>query len=79
MERTREPYIRLNKAVELTGFSPSSIYKLVHLKKIPCYKPTNGMLFFKESEILDFLARNRQAADYEVSERADAKLNGEQK
>jgi predicted DNA-binding transcriptional regulator AlpA len=79
MEKIREPFIRMDKVVELTGFSQSNIYKLVYLKKIPCYKPTRGRLFFKESEILDFIDRCRQAADYEVSERANAILNGEAK
>jgi hypothetical protein len=48
---------------------------LVHWKQIPCYKPTKGRLYFLESEILIFLSRNRQAADYEVAEQADAILN----
>jgi predicted DNA-binding transcriptional regulator AlpA len=77
MERVKEPPIRLNKVMELSGYSRSYIYKLVHWKKIPCHKPTNGRLFFYESEVLDFLTRNRQAADYEVSEAANAILNGE--
>ena len=77
MVKTKENPIRMNRVIELTEFSRSYIYKLVHWKKIPCHKPTNGTLFFFESEILDFLARNRQSADYEVSEKADAILNGE--
>jgi len=76
-EKKKELPIRLNKVKELTGYSRSYIYKLVHWKKIPCYKPTNGNLYFYESEIRDFLSRNRQAADYEVSEQAEAILNGE--
>jgi predicted DNA-binding transcriptional regulator AlpA len=75
--RAKETPVRINKVVELTGFSRPYIYKLTHWKKIPCHKPTNGRLFFYESEIMDFLARNRQAADYEVSEQANAILNGE--
>ena len=68
--------IRLNKVMELSGYSRSYIYKLVHLKKIPHYKPTGGRLYFYESEVLDFLSRNRQSADYEIAEQADAVLNG---
>jgi excisionase family DNA binding protein len=79
MERIKEVPIRINKVTELTGFSRSYIYKLVHWKKIPCHRPTNGRLYFYESEIMDFLSRNRQAADYEVAEQADAILNGEAK
>jgi predicted DNA-binding transcriptional regulator AlpA len=79
MGTIKEPPIRMNKVMEISGYSRSYIYKLVHWKKIPCHRPTNGRLFFYESEILDFLARNRQAADYEVSEQANAILNGEAK
>jgi predicted DNA-binding transcriptional regulator AlpA len=77
MERVRERPINMGSVLNLTGFTRSYIYKLVNLKKIPCHKPTNGRLFFYESEILDFLSRRKQSADYEVSERADATLNGE--
>jgi predicted DNA-binding transcriptional regulator AlpA len=79
MEKIRERPIRVDKVVELSGYSRSYIYKLVHWKKIPFRKPTNGRLFFYESEILNFIERNRQAADYEMAEQANAILNGEQK
>ena len=75
-QKSIEMLIRLNKVMEITGFSRSYIYKLVHWKKIPHYKPTGGSLYFRESEIIDFLSRNRQSADYEVAEQADAVLNG---
>ena len=77
MEKVREKPIKMNQVIELTGYSRSYIYKLVMWKKIPCHKPTNGRLFFLESEVLDFLSRNRQSADYEVQETAEAILNGE--
>jgi predicted DNA-binding transcriptional regulator AlpA len=77
MERIKEKPIRIDKVMELSGFSRSYIYKLVHWEKIPCHRPTHGWLFFYESEVLDFLGRNRQAADYEVAEKANSILNGE--
>ncbi len=78
-KQKKEPPIRIDKVIELSGYSRSYIYKLVHWKKIPCHKPTgrSGRLFFLESEIIDFLNRNRQSADYEMAEQADAILNGE--
>jgi len=77
MEKTRERPIRVNAVMDLTGFSRSYLYKLVHWGKLPCHKPTNGRLFFYESEVLDFLARGKHAADYEVRDKADSILNGE--
>ena len=80
METTikKEPPIQVARVMELSGYSRSYIYKLVHWKKLPCHKPTGkgGKLFFLESEIIDFLTRNRQSADYELSEKAEALLNG---
>jgi excisionase family DNA binding protein len=79
MQSVKEPQVRerpiqLEKVMELTGYSRGYIYKLTHEKKIPFTKPNGGKLFFYESKILDFLARNGQAADYEVSEQADGIL-----
>jgi hypothetical protein len=37
----------------------------------------NGRIFFKKSELLNFIYRGKKAADYEVSAAADAILNRE--
>ena len=57
----------VDEAATYTGLSRNYIYKLIHLKKIPCYKPLNGKVYFKPDELEEFLYRNRQAADYEGS------------
>jgi predicted DNA-binding transcriptional regulator AlpA len=64
-------------AMELTGYCRSYIYKLIRLNQIPFHKPANGRFFFYEKEILGFVYRNRQAADYEAAEQADARPDGE--
>jgi excisionase family DNA binding protein len=64
------------EAAAFTGLSPNYIYKLIHLRKIPCYKPTGGRVFFKREELEEFVFRGRTAADYEISEKADSILNG---
>jgi len=78
-EKKNEPFINVDKVSEITSFTISYIYKLVHLKKIPHYKPTGGKgkVLFRESEIFDFLNKSRQLTDCEVSANADALLNGE--
>jgi predicted DNA-binding transcriptional regulator AlpA len=76
-EKPKERPIRIEKVVELSGYSRSSIYRLVGERKIPCHKPTNGRLFFYESELLDFLSGNRRATSDELAEQATAILNGE--
>ena len=74
-QKTKELPIRIDRVVELTGYSRSYIYKLMHWKKIPYYRPNNGRAFFYENEIINFLHRGRQYTDYELSEQAEAILN----
>jgi len=55
----------IDAASELTGLSKNYLYKLIHLRKIPYYKPLGGRVFFKQEELESFIFRNRQDADYE--------------
>ncbi len=65
----------MQEAVEFTGYSESYIYKLIHSRKIPYYKPTKGKVFFRQSELEEFLLHRKHSADYEVSNKADEILN----
>jgi excisionase family DNA binding protein len=67
--------LSVERASRFIGYSRSYIYKLIHLGKIPCHKPTGGRIFFKKSELVEFLLSSKQAADYEVSSKADEILN----
>ena len=60
-----EKALTIEEAVQFTGLSRHYLYKLVHLRRIPYYKPLKGRLYFKPGELEAFLFRNRQAADYE--------------
>ena len=68
--------LTVEQAADFTGFSAAYIYKLVHLKKIPCFKPEGGKILFSPDDLKAFVYRNRQAAGYEVQEQADAILSG---
>jgi excisionase family DNA binding protein len=68
--------LNIAEAAEFTGLKPSYLYKLIHLKRIPHYKPTGGRVFFRQEELEQFIFRGRSAADYELSEAADQVLNG---
>jgi excisionase family DNA binding protein len=68
-------FLSVEMAMRYTGYSRSYIYKLVHWSSIPCHKPTGGRLFFKKSELENFLLRGKKAADYEVSAMANDILN----
>jgi excisionase family DNA binding protein len=77
MEKIDDKPLGIKDAMELTGYTRSYLYKLIHFEKIPCHKPNGGKVFFKKSELLNFVYRGKKAADYEVSEQANAILNGE--
>jgi len=64
MEHAQKP-ISVDEAVAFTGLSRYYIYKLIHQKKIPHYKPNGGRVFFKQEELEAFIFRNRKGADYE--------------
>lgn len=77
---TNEKPLTLKQAAVYTGYSEAYIYKLINQKKIPVYKPENGRILFAQADLNKFVYRNRQAADYELSEQADAILiNGGRK
>jgi excisionase family DNA binding protein len=75
MSEITEKPMGVTEAAEFTGLSKAYLYKLVYLKKIPCYKPNAGRLFFKRTELEQFIFRGRSAADYELAETADQVLN----
>ena len=68
--------ISVSAAAEFCGLSKTYLYKLIHLGKIPCYKPAGGRVFFKQEELEAFIFRGRKAADYELAEQADSLLIG---
>jgi excisionase family DNA binding protein len=68
--------LSVDEAAIFTGLSKGYIYKLIHQKKIPFYKPLGGRVFFKQDELEAFIFRGRQAAAYELEERAEGLLNG---
>ena len=55
------------EAAQYLNLKPSYVYKLISMRKLPCYRPMNGRVYFRPAELEAFLFRNRQAADYEDS------------
>jgi len=66
----------VTEAAEYCRLSKTYIYKLVHLGKIPYYKPTGGRLYFKQEELEQFIFRSHRAADYELTEGAEGETFG---
>ena len=70
MEQIQKAAFTVDEAAAFLNLSKNYVYKLVSQKKIPCYKPMAGRVFFKPSELEAFLFRNRQSADYEETNHA---------
>jgi excisionase family DNA binding protein len=71
--------LTIKEAAAYIGVSVGGMHQYTTNKKIPCYKPIGekGNVYFKKSELDNFMSRNKKYADYEVSEKADAILNKE--
>ncbi len=63
--------MNMKQVMELTGYTQSYIYNLVHKKMIPVYKPNGGRLFFVKEEIEQWLLGGRQMTSQEMNAAAD--------
>jgi len=58
------------EVAELTGFSISWVRKAVKHRTIPFYKPNSKVLFFRKSEIVNYILSNR----FESKEEQETKV-----
>lgn len=67
MEKSAEKEIMsVNDLVEMLQLSKSAIYKLTFNRIIPFYKPAGKMMYFKRSEIMEWINRGRVEPANEV-------------
>lgn len=59
-----------------SGLSKTYIYKLTHSNKIPFYKPGGKKIYFKRSEVDNWLLSNRVSTDEELEHGVDNYLVG---
>ena len=57
--------LTMDDAVLYTGLGKSYLYVLTCKKKIPYYKPNGKNIYFKKSELNEWLQRNRVAPEEE--------------
>lgn len=76
MQTLQNRPLTVKEASEYLGYSPSYLYKLIHLKQIPHYKPTGSKVVFKLEDLEAYAFRNRKSASYELQEQAEAILTG---
>lgn len=62
--------LTVEMASKFLGIAKSTLYKMVHERKVPFYKPNNKLVYFKQSDLFEYLTRYRFTASYEIEEQA---------
>ena len=52
--------LNLSEAAKFTGYSKSHLYKLTHFRKIDHYKPNGKNIFFKKTDLENFLLQGKK-------------------
>ena len=68
---TQKTVLKLDEVILLTGLSKSYLYKLTSTGGIPCYKPQGKHIYFKKTEVEDWLLQNRKTTTIEIDEMAN--------
>ena len=68
---TSKTVLNLEEVLLYTGLSKSYMYKLTSTGSIPCYKPQGKHIFFKKSEVENWLLRNKKITSKEMEEIAN--------
>lgn len=62
--------LSIDECATFTSLSVNHIYRLTSTRAIPFYKPMGGKIYFKKSEIENWLLQGRQATNNEISSQA---------
>lgn len=58
--------LNFKEALALLGISASMLYKLTHKRAISFYKPSGKLIYFKKSDLLEWMLSNKQPSTIEV-------------
>jgi excisionase family DNA binding protein len=72
--QTDEP-LSLNEAAQYLNFKKSYIYKLTCQKQIPFFRPGGKKIYFKKSELNEWIFRGRNRSKAELEAEAESYLN----
>ena len=66
--------LTLAETVEFLGVSKSYVYKMTCSRQIPCYCPTGKILYFRRSELLEWLEKSKLKSESEIAQRSLSRL-----
>jgi excisionase family DNA binding protein len=72
----QEKPLTVDDAAEFLNLKKSYLFKLIHYGKISCFRPGGKRVYFRLNDLKEYAFRNRQSADYELSDFADQVLAG---
>lgn len=71
---TQKAALTFNEAVQYMGISESQLYRLTWQRVIPTFKPGGKLLFFKRSDLDNWMLSKRRKSDHEIKSEAIYKL-----
>jgi excisionase family DNA binding protein len=67
----KKDVLKFDEACSYSGISKSHMYKLTSGGRIPFYKPGGKLVFFKRSELDEWLLQNRSSTQEELDKIAE--------
>lgn len=64
--------LTIEECALFTGLAKSTLYDKTSKRQIPHYKPRDGKIYFKKSEVENWLLQNKKASNKEIDEKAEA-------
>jgi len=61
--------LSFKEACQYLSVSNSWLYKLTHRRMIPFYRPNGKMIYFKKTDLNNWLLRNRVSTDEEIEQK----------
>lgn len=62
----KKNFINAVDTARILGISMSTLYKMTSANKIPYYRPSGKLLYFKEEEIYQWLEKSRVSSNEEI-------------
>ncbi len=73
-QQQNKSILTMSEAAEFMGLSISYLYKLTHWNKIPYYKPSGKIVYFKKEDLEDWMLQNRSTTEKEIEAIVDEEL-----
>lgn len=68
-------FLNAKEAAVFLGISIHQLYKYSSQHILPCYKPQNKLLYFKRSELIDFISAARIKSQEEIDNKSNKFFN----